>query len=88
MYNLNTRLRKLEANRAAIGSDHCPACGAYIGKATDFELVPAGTPQCDLCGNPKNVTLNLGRKVLSPDNAEHDEEIELFMMQMRELADD
>lgn len=72
--SLQSRLKRLEQRRADIRALNCPACGAYLGKATDFEIVPNETPPCSVCGNPKNITLNLGRRLLY-----HATEIDCFI---------
>lgn len=92
MYSYSRRLGKLESNRAALGSDFCSRCGAYSGShPTDLHIVPPGTPKCDLCGNPRTVMLNLGRKIISDAeiaNMNLDRETELFIKQMRELTEE
>lgn len=67
MPNLQSRLKRLEQRKANIRAMNCPACGAYLGKASDFEIVPNDTPPCSLCGQPYHVRLNLGRKLLDHD---------------------
>ncbi len=91
MYSLHNRIKKLESNRAALGSDFCPRCGAYTGThPTDIKLVPPGTAKCELCGFPRTVMLNLGRKIINDAemaNLNHAEEVESFIEQMRKMTE-
>lgn len=88
MYNLNTRLRRLESKRAAIQGTTCPLCGAFLGKPDDIRIMPLGTPPCIRCGQPYQVTLNLGRRVLNEyeiAGKANEDETDLFINEIRDL---
>jgi len=93
MQSINRRIKIIEQHRAASGnSDFCSACHSYIGThPTDIKIVPPDYPKCNVCGSPRTVRLNLGRKVLNDAeiaNMNHDEEIEMFMEQIREMTEE
>jgi hypothetical protein len=89
MYSLKTRIKKLEQHRSVRVGMTCPACGTYTGpKPNDIELVPKDTPPCRICGQPYQVTLNLGRRVLNEfeiAGKASEDETDLFINEIRHL---